>query len=462
LSTGEVDMSEGGEFSLDLKAICDEATSGTVDGVLLFEQDLYQFYIRVVALDEKGNCIGDPGTGLSFCYGAADIIADVNSINLSQTSNIAVLIEQPYYYEWEWRRVSPDILNRDLSYTSERVMFSAINGAQDASEIIKKAVRIEVQIATSPFSNAIAQNFEEPEGLVYRDLDTEPDIYESDNGFTYLTDWYHGIVYKDFVPTKEVLDAMGGIYYYVRAVFYVPDSENPSVLRPRPSETMTIAFRVTSAQQNQAQEIVVKSNIPLTKFVRYVPVQWSTYHYEEYFEVTRHIEAEEMNFSIKITQPENSFCPIPSTVINTAGRVSSIRRCLMKCFPSAQVSTTSNRNPASGMIFSIFWKTYILQYRKPLRMLKVPLSRLLSIIFRLSAMMHANCSKKPHVMRWITDLCISGYHRTCRISTSLRMAELIIALNMRLPKHSIKREFRLIVQLRRKCRTKYAPISANG
>jgi hypothetical protein len=51
--------------------------------------------------------------------------------------------------------------------------------------------------------------------------------------------------------------------------------------------------------QSEVREIVVESNIPFTKFVRYVPVQWSTYHYEEYFEVTRHIEAEEMNFSIK-------------------------------------------------------------------------------------------------------------------------------------------------------------------
>ena len=302
IASGAVDMSLGGEFSVDIPTILDELTdsdAGSQGKPVLLTQNGYEFFIRVVALDKDGECIGDPGRGLQFTYGFPAIIADMNSSSFAESSEIEALIQMPYYSKWEWRRVTPDVLNRDISSPPDTVLFSGRDGSQTGSEIIRKAVRVELQVATSPFSNFSSMGFTDPEGLVYSYTDTEPAIGQSSNSYTYITSWDHGIEYDKFVPSKDELDAMGGIYYYVRAVFYVPDSENPSILRPMTSEMLTVAFRVTSAKQNETKQVVVKSNIPLTQFLCYQPVEWQDPAYDEYFEVTRHIEAEEMNFSIK-------------------------------------------------------------------------------------------------------------------------------------------------------------------
>lgn len=313
IASGNVDVAQSSEFPVDLKALCEELTkpnpSDSAQKPFLTKQNVYALYMRVVALDKNGNCIGDPGRGLQFSYGLPEVIANSNSEAFAQASQIEVMVEMPYYGKWQWRRIAPGILNRDLSKVSDMVLFSGLEDSQAGSQIIKSAVQVDLQVATSPFANASAQDFTKPEGLVYSFMDTAPDIGESLDGYNYSTPWFHGIEYKEFVPSKEELDAMGGIYYYVRAVFYVPDNENPSILRPYPSETMTIAFRVTSAQQNEVKQVVVKSNIPFVQFLRYSPVRWQDPNYDEYFEVTRHIEAEEMNFSIKNTKTGDFLMP---------------------------------------------------------------------------------------------------------------------------------------------------------
>ena len=197
----------------------------------------------------------------------------------------------------------------DVNSPPEAVEFGGLDGSKQGSDIIKKAVQVELQVATSPFSNASSMGLTKPAGLVYSHLDTAPDIGQSLNGYNYTTPHFHGIEYDKFVPSKAELDAMGGIYYYVRALFYVPDSENTSVLHPYPSETLTIAFRVTSSSQNAVKQVVVKSNIPFVQFLRYSPVRWQDPNAEEYFEVTRHIEAEEMNFSIKNSKTGDFLLP---------------------------------------------------------------------------------------------------------------------------------------------------------
>ena len=319
VAAGEVDISQTGEFPIDLNSICDnlvepdtsgeQDSSSASDAPILLEQPIYQFYIRVVALDKNGKCIGDPGRGLSFSYGEPDVISNLDSAAADESSEIGLLINMPYYNKWEWRRVAPDVLNRDLASSPDMVLFEGKDESPTASAIIQKAVQVELQVSTVPFTKNDTESLIKPQGLVYSDMDSAPDILDSVSGYYYMTPWFHGIEYKKFVPAKEELDTMGGIYYYVRAVFYVPDDENPSVLRPMPSETLTIAFRVTSAAKNEVKQVTVDSNIPFTQFLRYVPIQWQHPNYDEYFEVTRHIEAEEMNFSIKNTKTGEFLLP---------------------------------------------------------------------------------------------------------------------------------------------------------
>ncbi len=66
IASGELDPAKS-EFSVDLKALCDKLTApqgADSSGPFLVKGDIYSFYMRVVALDSSGGCIGDPGCGV--------------------------------------------------------------------------------------------------------------------------------------------------------------------------------------------------------------------------------------------------------------------------------------------------------------------------------------------------------------------------------------------------------------
>lgn len=343
VASGTVDMSMGGEFSLDIAGLCGQLSQPDATrppgAPFLANRSVHQLYLRVVALDAEGEPIGDPGRGLEFTYGLPDIVPGALAAEMAEEPKIQMQVYVPYYWEHRWERIAPSVLNRDLADESEFLLFagtdgphadsydSVVAGIEDATEnvwdsavasiedalagqqpeevgagsrIISKAVQVEIQVATSPFTDSATLGLKPPAGLVYSWTDTAPDIGKSDElGSTYYTPASHGLEYDQFVPSADVLAAMGGINYFVRAIFYVPDSTNPSVLHPYPSETLNVAFRATDASANEVKKIVVKSDIPYVQFHQYVPVEWQHPEYEEYFEVARHIEAEEMNFSIE-------------------------------------------------------------------------------------------------------------------------------------------------------------------
>lgn len=311
LAAGELPQDAGGEFSIDLAALCEQLNNPSQDenAAFLPKKPIYALYLRVVALDSSGEPIGDPGQGISFTYGSSQIIPDARSIDYAQQSRIGILIQQPYYYEYSYQRVSPGVLNRDISSPPDRMLLAAISDDAQTQAVLRDAVQVEIQVATSPFANSILQDYAKPIGLVYSFLDTAPDVSETLDGSSYMTPYSHGLEYKQFAPPREELDKLGGIYYYARAVFYVPDVADPSVLRPVPSETLTIAYRVTKATENQVQRITVRSDVPYVQFVRYMPVQWQAPDYDEYFQVTRHIEAEEMTFKVRKTGSDEWLYP---------------------------------------------------------------------------------------------------------------------------------------------------------
>lgn len=338
VASGTVDMSKGGEFSLDLKTLCaslSKPTGSWKPGArFLAPSGVYQLYLRVVPLDTSGKPIGDPGTGLGFTYGLPDVDPGPVAAEMVEEPKIQLQVYVPYYWEHRYERIPPGVLNRDLDDDSDFILFAGTDGPHsqgvvadvadavstldsvvqevvDAAEakksdekgagslIISRAVKVEIQVATSPFADSSTLGLVPPAGLVYDWVDTAPEIGASDEyGSTYSSSLGHGIEYDRFVPSKETLEAMGGVTYYARGIFYVPDSANPSILHPYPSETLTIAFRAADAGANEVKKIVVKSDIPYVQFLRYQPIQWPNPNYEEYFEVARPIQAEEMTFSI--------------------------------------------------------------------------------------------------------------------------------------------------------------------
>ncbi|MGI6497898.1 MAG: hypothetical protein ACOX0U_03565 [Oscillospiraceae bacterium] len=305
IATGKIDMALGGEFSIDLKAPLME--QGGAQAPELSQQSGYSFYMRVVALDDKDMCIGDPGTGLRFGIGMSDTIPNQTSKDYVKSSDIELKLYMKYQTN-ETRWLSPNVfplgVERNLSNHGDLVHLSGKEGTQ-GEELLRKAVQIGLQVATSPFDDTSMQGFTSPVGLVHTTLDIAPRIIQDKDG-----EWYYitprtptenkELVYGDFVPTEEELEAMGGgIYYYARAIVYVPDALNPAVLRPYPSDSFKIIFRTHGIYKYETKKVVVPSHIPCVKFLRYVPVQWRHPNYKEYFEVTRHIQAEEMNFTIR-------------------------------------------------------------------------------------------------------------------------------------------------------------------
>lgn len=340
LASGEVALI-GGEFSVDLKSLVDELakpdTERSADMPFLSSRSVYEFYMRVVALDASGKCIGDPGRGLGFLYGIPEFSDYLQSTSFAENSPIKIMMQMPVpytSYQYTWERISPDVYNTNLGKVSDMVLFSGAE-SKEASEIIQKAVRVELQVATSPFTNANALGLAQPEGLVYSNLDTTPDIGETLSGYSYLTPYSQGIEYSKFVPSKEELDAMGGIYYYVRGIFYVPDAANPSALRPYPSETLTIAFRVTSASQNAVKKVTVRSDIPYVQFLDYYPIKWQDPNSDEYFEVARHINAKEMTFTLKL--PDGNKIPDYTSAMTNGWTLESYQALLDKHLPVGSV-----------------------------------------------------------------------------------------------------------------------------
>jgi hypothetical protein len=131
IASGEIEKA-GGEFSVDLPTLCEKLTETDADRSanepFLLEQSVYTFYLRVVAIDKSGNCIGDPGQGLSFTYGTPDVITDLYSSSFSDNSKIQIQAYVPYYWEHRWERINPGVLDRDLGDESDWLLFAGTDG----------------------------------------------------------------------------------------------------------------------------------------------------------------------------------------------------------------------------------------------------------------------------------------------------------------------------------------------
>jgi hypothetical protein len=163
------------------------------------------------------------------------------------------------------------------------------------SGIPKETISFNLQIATAPYKTESQSDWDTPEGLVY----------ENEHIFIQVEHFYH-IKFSEFaaLPLNR---ADGTTVYYMRAVCYVPGQATGSVV-PVVSRTAKIIYTgdmklYMAAQFDVAdmppEELTVPANVPHTDFLRYIPAQLPLKHPEEYFEVTRPVQAEEVCFFIK-------------------------------------------------------------------------------------------------------------------------------------------------------------------
>jgi len=263
----------------------------TVEGQVLLRQSQRILYVRAVALDENDHPVATPGTGVQVIYGEPQLDIGYQKL-VGFPVETTLQLSAP---------TDPDNPNTFADLT-EKGMAIWAPGNTDRTfvldDIPADAVEIDLQLSSIPFSAQTSDDFKNPAGLVHRSQVTGL-------GYTPVTRYYHWS-FSEFAPEPVILGA-NTIRYYLRAVCYVPDEASGSV-RPVISKTIPIYYtgdmKVMVAvsydpPDPEPEEVVVQSHVPYTSFQRYITAQWPIYKSEEYFEVTRRIQAEEMNFSIK-------------------------------------------------------------------------------------------------------------------------------------------------------------------
>ncbi|MBN1775435.1 MAG: hypothetical protein JW817_03110 [Clostridiales bacterium] len=304
IATGSMDP-ETSEFAVDFASLMSRYE--IVDGVkptdilpnqgsdyepvtdkVLLPQRRRILYIRAVALDENDRPIATPGNGVEVIYGEPELDLGFQAIAGNPVEK-SLVIECPK---------EPDGPFEALSDKGFAVWApSADHWTLTLDNIPTDSVEIDLQLSSIPFSTQSTNDFSDPAGLVYRSQVTGL-------SYTTVTRYYHWN-FSDFAPAAESL-GNSTVLYYLRAVCYVPDGPTGS-LRPVISETTPVfytgdplVFAAISYDppDPEPEEVVVESNAPYTYLQRYITAQWPIPKSDQYFEVTRPIQAEEMCFSI--------------------------------------------------------------------------------------------------------------------------------------------------------------------
>ncbi len=278
----------------------------TVPDIILLEQVQRVMYVRAIMLDEQDRIIGATRSEFQFVYGKP-------------------IMEQAAYWSVNFLPdlPRPELSMKDASVPGEgqykeirdKGVFIYAAGNKKWSFMLEKiprdSVEIDLQISTLPYKYRSIADFQHPAGLVYRSRVA---------GLSYTTTTrYYPFSFADFAPPFVEL-GINTITYYVRAVCYVP-GEGVGTVVPIVSKTHQIHY--TGDQQLYLlgkfdfdnlppEEVEVRSYVPTTEFKRYIPARWPLDKHEEYFEVTRPIQAEEISFYIKNHATGDFLYPYPT------------------------------------------------------------------------------------------------------------------------------------------------------
>jgi hypothetical protein len=304
IATGKMDANAS-EFSVDFASLLSRYE--IVDGMkpseilpnqgsefepvpdkVLLPQSRRVLYIRLIALDESEHPVATPGNGIQIIYGEPELdlgFQEIAGIPVEKSINIECPKKPDGPFEV--------LTEKGLAVWAESAGYWSLS----MENVPPDSVEIDLQLSSIPFESKSMSDFSEPAGLICRSK-------VSGLVYTTTTRYYHWN-FTDFAPSAESLGS-STIRYYLRAVCYVPDGP-PGSLRPVISETIPIyytgdplVFAAVSYDppDPEPEEVTVKSYAPYTYLQRYITTQWPIYKSDQYFEVTRPIQAEEMCFSI--------------------------------------------------------------------------------------------------------------------------------------------------------------------
>lgn len=281
---------EGAEFSILAKS-------------LAFKRSQHDLYIRTVLLDKNKKVVGITRSDFQVIYGQSSLDTQTPPETTVSAGEFSIKEESG------WTPGSFKL------YPEQGVCLFA--GYENKwtfmlDKIPKKAPHItydgELQIATQPFADKYESDYLDPAGLVYR--------RRSRN--TQVTQWFH-VDCADFAPTYEEL-GQETIQYFIRAVCYL-ETDIPGTYIPIATPSYPLCYtgdfnlylkKKAEAIPPPPVEVEVKSLVPYTRVVSYIPPQWAFKNAHEYLQVTRHIEAEELCFYIKNHKTGEFLYPYPA------------------------------------------------------------------------------------------------------------------------------------------------------
>lgn len=282
-----------GEEKADDEYINKGIKFNTVPDLNLFKQKQYDLYTRVTLYDDLKQVVGITKSDFRITYGSQHIQVDINDDEFTSqyTQPIIKAVTEVDAENGDQYEVIPDSGLYILSGKSLLVKY-ILDG------VLSDSVELDLQIASVPFKNVTETDYQQPSGLVYQEEFTDL-VYN-------LKTQYFKIPMGDFMPTAAELGE-DTVWYFIRAICYVPNEEDGTIV-PIATKTYKIVYTgdmgiyllgTFDPSELPPEEIEVESYVPETDFIRYEPARWAIENAEEYFEVTRPIQAEEICFYIK-------------------------------------------------------------------------------------------------------------------------------------------------------------------
>ena len=284
-----------GEFSIDFGAFASKLDSSStiqplsvpivrVSATAKTQQILY---VRAVAVDGRGQCIGDPGEGIRVLYGSS----------LSIPPSAGSPLASPSFQLWTTRQGGEP--NGQGEYPNKLEHLTEVGVAstettphwfqfQGASATTSSVV---FQVSAKPFSNV--ENWDAPSGMVYSKAYSALPV-------TLLANYQNTvpIPFHDFGPAAATLKPGEAVPYYVRAVA-LSTSVTPGVISAAFSETMTVNyFKQQKVTIYQWKTVPVPSYTPTIQVIHYQPVQWENPNWAHYYTVYRYPKWNELNFNV--------------------------------------------------------------------------------------------------------------------------------------------------------------------
>jgi len=295
VASGQV-AGTAGEFSIDFGAFVSKLrSSGALQPLSLpivqvstTAKTQQILYVRAVAVDGRGQCIGDPGEGIRVLYGSR--------LSIPPSASTPNVVSSTFQI-WTPRRDLEPTSGKEFPNTLEHLSEVGTNAEGTSAHWFQfrnadaSVISVVFQVAAKPFSNT--ESWDAPTGLVYSKVYTTLPISVNASFPNSIP-----ITFSQFGPAASTLKPGDFVPYYLRVVGLTA-STRPGVTTAFLSETVKVNYyKQQTVTIYQWKTVSVPSYTPTIQVVHYQPVQWEDPNWAHYYTVYRYPKWNELNFNI--------------------------------------------------------------------------------------------------------------------------------------------------------------------